>query len=118
MQYALLFYVQPDNLVEALSAADREAWFAQMRAWHGEVVKAGIFKTGLRLAGTDTAASFRRQGGKVLVTDGPFAETKEVLTGLVVIDCATPEEAHAWAKRCPILLRGSVEVRPEFSAPT
>jgi hypothetical protein len=118
MQYALLFYVQPDNLVEALPAADREAWFAQMRAWHGEVVKAGIFKTGLRLAGTDTAASFRRQGGKVLVTDGPFAETKEVLTGLVVIDCATLEEAHAWAKRCPILLRGSVEVRPEFSAPT
>ncbi|HEU4431726.1 MAG TPA: YciI family protein [Myxococcota bacterium] len=116
MQYALLFYVQPDNLVETLPAADRDAWLAQMRAWHGEVVKAGVFRTGLRLAGAEAAASLRRQGSKVLVTDGPFAETKEILTGLVVIECVSLEEAHAWAKRCPILLRGTVEVRPEFTA--
>jgi len=118
MQYALLFYVQSGNLVETLPPPERDAWFAQMRAWHGELVQAGVFKTGLRLAGTGMAASLRRQGSKVIVTDGPFAETKEILTGLMVIECASIEEAHVWAKRCPILLRGTVEVRPEFVVPS
>jgi hypothetical protein len=50
------------------------------------------------------------------VSDGPFAETKEILGGLAVLDCADLDEALAFAKRCPLAKIGTVEVRPEFAA--
>jgi hypothetical protein len=118
MQYALLFYHQPDTLA---LASEREAalekTLEEMIAWRNELERAGAFRTGLRLAGVHTATSLRRKGGDVLVTDGPFAETKEVLGGLVVIECSNLDEALAWARRCPILRIGTVEVRPQFGSP-
>jgi len=118
MQYALLFYNPPHTLIPA---SEREAvlgeMLAEMRAWQEELQRAGVFRTGLRLAPVDAATSLRRKGGGVLVSDGPFAETKEILGGLVVVECADLDEALAWAKRCPIVRIGTVEVRPEFGAP-
>jgi len=114
MQYALIFYSDPASMVETLPAARRDAWFAEMNAWRGELVRAGVFRTGLRLAGVETATSLRKEGREVLVTDGPFAETKEILGGLIVVECADLDEALGWARRCPILQFGTVEVRPEF----
>jgi hypothetical protein len=116
MQYALLFYTQ-NNPVDSLPAAEREAWYADMRAWREELQRAGVYRTGMRLRGVETATSLRGQGGGVIVTDGPFAETKEILGGLSVIECRDLDEALAWARRCPIVRVGTVEVRPEFSAP-
>ena len=46
------------------------------------------------------------------MTDGPFAVTKEILGGLAVIECADLDEALAWAKKCPLLRIGQIEVRP------
>jgi hypothetical protein len=118
MQYALLFYNPP---LESLPASQREAvvaeMLAEMRAWHEELQRAGVFRTMLRLASVEAATSLRRSGGDVLVTDGPFAETKEILGGLAVLECADLEEALAWAKRCPLVRVGTVEVRPEFGPP-
>ncbi|HYB12461.1 MAG TPA: YciI family protein [Myxococcota bacterium] len=117
MQYALLFYSPP---IESTPASERElkltGLFADMLAWRKELEGAGVFRTSLRLAPVHTATSLRRNGKDVLVTDGPFAETKENLGGLIVIECADLDDALRWAKRCPILQIGTVEVRPEFAA--
>ena len=116
MQYALLFY-SPGNPVDSFPAPERDAWYAEMRAWREELQRAGLHRAALRLAGVDAATSLRGQGGSVLVTDGPFAETKEILGGLVVIECSNLDEALGWARRCPIVRIGTVEVRPEIPLP-
>jgi hypothetical protein len=117
VQFALLFYNPPHG---AIPAERREAaigeMLAEMRAWNEALQRAGVFRTGLRLAPVDAASSVRAQGGEVLVTDGPFAETKEILGGLTVLECADREEALAWARRCPLARIGTVEVRPEWGA--
>jgi hypothetical protein len=118
MLYALLFYNPPlGSLPESGRAPAVAETLAEMRAWSEELQRAGVYRTGLRLAPVEAATSLRRQGDDVLVTDGPFAETKEILGGLVVLECADLDEALAWARRCPILRFGTVEVRPEFGAP-
>jgi hypothetical protein len=118
MQYALLYYNPP---LESQPAPAREAvvaeMLAEMRAWHEELERAGVFRTMLRLASVQAATSLRRNGDDVLVSDGPFAETKEILGGLALLECADLDEALAWAKRCPLVRIGTVEVRPEFGPP-
>jgi len=118
MEYALLFYNPP---LESLPAADREARVAEMlvemRAWQDELRRAGVLRTILRLAPVATATSLRKQGDRVQVTDGPFAETREILGGLAVVECKDLDEALAWGRRCPLVRIGTVEVRPEFGAP-
>jgi hypothetical protein len=117
MQYALLFYSPPHT---EIPVAEREATFAamlaEMRAWHEELERAGVFRTMLRLAPVDAATSLRREGAELLVSDGPFAETKEILGGLAVLECADLDEALRWARRCPLARIGTVEVRPEWAA--
>jgi hypothetical protein len=74
-----------------------------------------VLVSGEALQAPATATTVRVQGGKggeALVSDGPFAETKEVLGGYFVLDCADLDEAIAWAKQIPGAWRGSIEVRP------
>src|SRR5262245_50597236 len=117
MHYALLFYNPP---LSAIPAAQRDAIVAQMldemRVWREELVRAGVFRTMLRLAPVDAATSLRREGGDVLVTDGPFAETKEILAGFTLLECTDLDEALRWARRCPLVRIGTIEVRPEYGA--
>src|SRR5262245_38577875 len=84
-----------------------------MRDWRNELADAGVLRGGLRLAPSATATSVRRNGDEVLITDGPFAETKEMLGGFLLIDCTDLDAALGWAQRCPISRIGTVEVRPE-----
>lgn len=118
MQYALLFYSPP---LTELPEGEREStvakMLADMRVWHDDATRAGVFRSMLRLAPVESASSLRQQGAQVRVLDGPFAETKEILGGLTVIECSRLDEALAWARRCPIARVGTVEVRPEFAAP-
>jgi hypothetical protein len=118
MQYALLFYNPPHTGIPEPERETRlAAMLDEMRAWQDELRRAGVFRTGLRLAPVDAATSLRRSGDELLVSDGPFAETKEILGGLAVLDCADLDEALGWARRCPLARIGTVEVRPEWGAP-
>jgi hypothetical protein len=76
---------------------------------------AAVIRGGSALYPTSTATTVRVKGGKggdVLSTDGPYAETKEVLTGFYLLECADLDEAIAWAAQIPAAWNGAVEVRP------
>lgn len=113
MRYALLFHHPPaSEIPESERDAAIAAMLAEMRAWQADMTRAGVFVTSLALPPA-AGATLRLARGEVLVTDGPFAETKEILGGLAIVDCADRDQALAWARRCPLLRIGAVEVRPE-----
>ena len=116
MQYALMFHTE-GPVVDRLPPAEAAAWFSEMAAWGQELQKAGVFVASLRLAANDATTCVRQHGAQVLVTDGPFADTKEFLGGFAMIEVSDREAAIAWARRCPIAKVGTVEVRPQFQAP-
>ncbi len=107
MQYALLVYTEPGRL-EALSDAEREAARAEFAA----------LATGARIVGdlellpVDTATCVRVSGGRTLVTDGPFADTKEVLGGVVLVEAADLDGAILAARITVTQVGGVVEIRP------
>ncbi|MGI9528502.1 MAG: YciI family protein [Acidimicrobiia bacterium] len=75
---------------------------------------AGVILGGEALEGTNTATTVRAngKGGDVITTDGPFAETKDVLGGFYLLECADLDEAVAWAAQIPGAWHGRIEVRP------
>jgi len=81
-------------------------------SWVAEMDGSGVRIVGNRLAGVDKAVTVRKRNGKVLTTDGPFAETKEWIAGFDVIECASLEEATEVAARHPMARLGRIEVRP------
>jgi hypothetical protein len=105
MRYMLSLYVDPD----ARQGAELSEWFAYTEA----AQKAGVYEAGDGLEPPSTATTVRRRGGERLLTDGPFAETKEQLGGYFILNCKDLDEAISWAERIPSLPHGgSVEVRP------
>jgi hypothetical protein len=83
---------------------------------HGEfgqaAGEAGVFAGGDGLQPTVTATTVRVRDGERMLTDGPFAETKEQLGGFYALECKDLDEALAWAARIPGAERGAIEVRP------
>jgi hypothetical protein len=77
-----------------------------------EAAQKGVMRGGNELTGVSSATSVRLRDGKRLVTDGPFAETKEVLTGFMIFECASLDEALDWASKIPSAKWGTIEVRP------
>jgi hypothetical protein len=88
----------------------------QLMAAYGEFGRAaqdaGVLLGGEGLQPTSTATTVRVRDGETLMTDGPFAETREQLGGYYLLDCKDLDEAIGWASRIPDAQRGSVEVRP------
>jgi hypothetical protein len=80
--------------------------------WVDELQARGIWLTGDQLAPPRRARSVRIRGGKKMVTDGPFAETKEAVDGFDLIDCGSLEEAVEIAATHPMAEVGTIEVRP------
>jgi len=114
MRYMLLVYTN-EQAREALSPDDRQKVLGQARAVIDETNKRGIFMGADPLQPTSTATTVRMQDGKVLITDGPFAETKEQLGGYFILDCKDLDEALEWAAKIPAACGGGtgcVEVRP------
>ncbi|MBV8933626.1 MAG: hypothetical protein JOZ47_21250 [Kutzneria sp.] len=108
MQYALMIYAEP-GAVEALADAEREAAYAQYFALAEDARCLG----NVRLQPGETATSVRVVGGRTLMTDGPFADTKEVLGGFYLVEAADLDEALELAAGLPAArLGGAVEVRP------
>ena len=86
---------------------------AELNKWTDELVKVGARLEGGRLQPSSQGARVHYAKGKFTVTDGPFAETKELIAGFCMIEAKSREEAIAWAKRIPFQ-DGEVEVRPLF----
>ncbi len=117
MRYMMLIYTK-----ETESAAPEE--MQQVKAAHWAVMdetsRRGIFRGADPLEPTATATTIRVQNGEVLVTDGPFAETKEQLAGYYILDCKDLDEALEWAAKIPSACGGAtgcVEVRPIHEIP-
>ena len=87
---------------------------AGYRAFTQDIIANGKFKAADRLQPTTAATTVRVQGGKTLVTDGPFAETREQLGGYYIVEAVDLDDAIAIAARIPTAGRGCVEVRPIF----
>jgi hypothetical protein len=113
-----MILIQGDEAHEAaLSDADRGRLFAAFGALRGELVQAGVFLAGEALKPTSTATTVRVRNGKTLMTDGPFAETKEQLGGFYILNCNDLDEALGWAAKVPSAAYASVEVRPILEIP-
>ena len=97
---------------QALSASEREQCYQESTQLAHQLAATGQFLAAAPLEPTSTATSVRVRGGKRVVTDGPFAETKEQLGGYFLIDATDLDEAIAIAARIPMARRGTVEVRP------
>jgi hypothetical protein len=116
MQYMLLLYSAEDAGPQPGSpehAAHMQEWFAYSEA----LEKAGALISGEPLQGSETATTVRIRNGDTVLTDGPFAETKEVLGGFYMIDVGDLDAAIGWAAKIPLAPYGSVEVRPLLELP-
>ena len=108
MQYALMIYAEP-GYGEALPDAERAAVLAEFAALTDDA----RCVASAQLQPVETATCVRVAGGRTLMTDGPFADTKEVLGGLFLLEAANLDEAIEVATRIPVArLGGVVEVRP------
>jgi hypothetical protein len=108
MKYMLMIC---DDESVILSPAEVHA-LPQIQAWDAEVDGRGIRRGGARLRPSSDAATVRVRDGEMLVSDGPFAETKEQVGGFDIIECATLDEAVEIAGRHPAAASGAIEVRP------
>ena len=108
MQYALLIHERPEAY-DGFDDDQRAAITAEYRALRDDQ----RVLDGARLASAETATTVRAEAGELLLTDGPFADTKEVFGGFYLVEAADLDDALEIAARIPALrLGGSVEVRP------
>jgi hypothetical protein len=114
MQY-MLIHTQPSELDREMG----QSWQhdAALTTWLEETVPSGVNLQGSRLRPSSDATTVRIRQGELLVSDGPFAETKEQIAGFDVLECANIDEAVRWASKHPTLTMGSIEVRPLLDGP-
>ena len=108
MQYMLLIYSNENGA----SDGDEADILKRYGAFTQEVRESGKLVTADRLQPTPAATTVRIRNGETLLTDGPFAETKEQLGGYYVLECENVDEALAYAAKIPAADNGSIEVRP------
>ncbi|MGZ3280944.1 MAG: YciI family protein [Phenylobacterium sp.] len=113
MKFICLVYAEPGAL-SGLNAVERTALDRDSLAYDRQLMARGQFLAASALQGVETATTIRVRGGGVLVSDGPFAETKEVLCGFIFIEAADIEEARQIAAGIPMARHGTIEVRPEL----
>jgi hypothetical protein len=116
MRYMLLIYGDETTLGQG-SEAEQQAGMEKWNAYTESLRSAGAMQAGEALQPTATATTVRANGGETLVTDGPFAETKEQLGGYYLLDVANLDEAIKWAEKCPGAASGSIELRPVMEFP-
>jgi hypothetical protein len=115
MKYLLLIYNDEAAAAAAMANTPPEEQAAQIQPWYeyGDwLTEKGWLVTGDALQPTSTATAVRMADGKTVVTDGPFAETKEQLGGYYILDVANLDEAIEAGARCPGAMYGTIELRP------
>ena len=93
-----------------VSPADMQAVIAQYMAWTEKIKAEGRLLAGEKLA-DEGGKRIRAAGGKPVVVDGPYAESKDVVGGFYIIEAAGMDQALAWAAKCPAAQWGPIEVR-------
>ncbi len=111
MRYVLLIYGSEEASAR-MTQEERAALMEAHAAFANEALKRGLLTGGEPLQPTSTATTVRVRNGKTLITDGPFAETKEQLAGTYVLNCRDLDEAIEMAVKIPDVLNGSIEIRP------
>lgn len=107
MSYLMIHWID-----EAVLNAEGTEFESEVEAWTAEMDRRGVRLQGEPLRRVSEAATVRIRGGGVLVSDGPFAETKEQLAGFYMVDCKDLDEALEVAAKLPGARYGSIEVRP------
>jgi hypothetical protein len=110
MEYLLLIYHNEKDYLSA-PEAEKEPMYAQYRQLVEELAAKGNYRGGHQLTPTSSATTVRLRDGKRVLTDGPFAETKEQLGGYFLVDAKDLDEAIAIAAKMPAARHGSIEVR-------
>jgi len=111
VRYMLLIYAD-QSMWNVMSEAEQRAGLEEYSKYSAWLVEKGWMRAGDQLADTDQATVVREADGKILATDGPFAETKEQLGGYYIVECANLDEAIEAAGKLPAVKYGTVEVRP------
>ena len=117
MQYMLLIYDDEANWGK-MPEGEQGRMMQEFRDFTESIVKSGNYRAGDQLQPIATATTVRGTNGKVLLTDGPYAEAKEQLGGYYLVEAKDLDEAVQMAKRIPsVRLGGGVEVRPVVPRP-
>ncbi len=112
-QFAALIYEQGDPDWSILDTPEKQRVMGEYGAFGATA--AAVMRGGAALFPTTSATTVRVEGGKggdVVTSDGPFAESKEVLTGFYLLDCTDLDDAVRWAAQIPAARTGTVELRP------
>lgn len=110
MQFALLIYESPE-LFAARQNGENDPYLSAWRAYYRALVAAGVYAGGDALEVPESATTVSIKEGKRRVQDGPYADTKEQLAGMLVLEVASLDAALDWAARCPAASTCPVEVR-------
>jgi hypothetical protein len=116
MEYLLLIYTDEKASAER-SDEERQAVIREYYELADELRDYGSYITSAPLLPTTVASTVRVRDDELLVTAGPFAETKDQLGGYFLIEAESDEEARSWAAKMPAVRYGSVEVRPVLQVP-
>jgi hypothetical protein len=116
MKYMLLIY-DDEQLWATMSEDERQRIFGEYMQFSGDIRRSGNYQSGAPLQPTSMATSVRLRDGKRIVTDGPFAETREQLGGYYLVDAKDLDEAIGLAARIPSARIGTIEVRPVMELP-
>jgi hypothetical protein len=111
MKYMLLIYLEEQQWGR-LSEEERQQIYAEYRQFSQDIEGSGNFLSGSELAPISSATSVRVREGKQMITDGPFAETREQLGGYYLVEAKDLDEAIALAARIPSAKSGTIEIRP------
>lgn len=112
MQYSILAMESDADYAARIDPAKADDYWASWASYVAAIHESGIFLSGAGLQPPETATTVRIRGGSTDVQDGPFADVKEHLGGIFVIEVPDLDTALEWAARCPTAPTGSVEVRP------
>jgi hypothetical protein len=108
----MLLICRNEPLWDTMSVSERQQIYAETLALSDELTARGQYLGGSPLSPSSSATSVRVRDGKRIVTDGPFAETREQLGGYMLIDVKDLDEAIAIAGRIPLARTSTVEIRP------
>lgn len=115
MEYALLF-LGDEKILNSAEVVENTNTSAEYAAYIDALMKAGVWRAGMRLRPTSATTTVRVRDKKAVVLAGPYAETQEQLGGFLLIDVPDLDAAIDWAAKCPAARDGTVEIRPIWPA--